>query len=86
MEPEARLALDRIDRPFWHCLQRLEPFGAGHETPVFWSQGCRVVEQRSLRGGHLQLVLEQNGIRQRAIAWRWQGKERCRPWWMWPFA
>ena len=74
VEPEARLALDRIDRPFWLCLQRLEPFGAGHETPVFWSQQCRVVEQRSLRGGHLQLVLEQNGIRQRAIAWRWQGE------------
>lgn len=74
VEPEARLALDRIDRPFWLCLQRLEPFGASHETPVFWSQQCRVVEQRSLRGGHLQLLLEQNGIRQRAIAWRWQGE------------
>jgi hypothetical protein len=32
-----------------------------------------VVQQRQLRGGHLQLTLEQEGATARAIAWRWAG-------------
>jgi single-stranded-DNA-specific exonuclease len=71
IEPEAQLRLGRIDRPFWQQLQRLEPFGIGHPAPLFWSSGCRVLEQRRLRGGHLQLQLEQQGARCRAIGWRW---------------
>jgi len=74
VEPEARLSLDRVSPAFWRGLQRLEPLGAGLAVPVFWSAGCKVVEQRLLRGGHLQLSLEQGGCRQRAIAWRWQGE------------
>ncbi len=74
VEPEALLPLERIDRRFWAQLQRLEPLGAGLPAPVFWSGGCRVVEQRQLRGGHLQLSLEQNGSRLRAVAWRWPGE------------
>jgi single-stranded-DNA-specific exonuclease len=71
VEPEAQLRLERIDRPFWQQLQRLEPFGIGHPAPLFWSSGCRVLEQRRLRGGHLHLDLEQQGARRRAIGWRW---------------
>lgn len=41
---------------------------------MFWSNACRVISQRLLRGGHLQLELEQQGSRVRAIAWRWQGE------------
>lgn len=74
VEPEALLPLERIDRGFWAQLQRLEPLGAGLPAPVFWSGGCRVLDQRQLRGGHLQLSLEQNGARQRAVAWRWGGE------------
>ncbi|MCT0249698.1 single-stranded-DNA-specific exonuclease RecJ [Synechococcus sp. CS-205] len=74
VEPEACLALSRITRGFWRDLQRLEPLGAGLPAPVFWSNGCRVVSQRLLRGGHLQLELEQQGSRLRAMAWRWQGE------------
>ena len=73
VEPEALLRFERIDREFWEQLRRLEPFGIGHPAPVFWSSGCRVVEQRLLRGGHLQLQLEQSGLQRRAMAWRWQG-------------
>jgi single-stranded-DNA-specific exonuclease len=73
VEPEALLRFERIDREFWEQLRRLEPFGIGHPAPVFWSSGCRVVEQRLLRGGHLQIQLEQSGLRRRAMAWRWQG-------------
>jgi single-stranded-DNA-specific exonuclease len=73
VEPEALLRLERIDREFWHHLQRLAPFGIGHPTPLFWTSRCQVVEQKVLRGGHLQLQLAQGQARLRAIAWRWQG-------------
>jgi single-stranded-DNA-specific exonuclease len=75
VEPEAQLRLERIDRPFWQQLQRLEPFGIGHLAPLFWSSGCRVLEQRRLRGGHLHLELEQQGARRRAIGWRWPDQD-----------
>ncbi len=74
VEPEALLPLPRISHGFWQQLRRLEPFGIGHAAPLFWSSGCRVLQQRLLRGGHLELELEQEGERRRAIAWRWQGE------------
>ncbi len=73
VEPEALLRLERIDRDFWQQLQRLAPFGSGHPAPLFWSSRCQVVEQKLLRGGHLQLQLAQGSARLRAIAWRWRG-------------
>ena len=76
VEPEALLSLDRIDREFWQHLRRLEPFGIGHPAPIFWSSGCTVVSQKLMRGGHLQLVLEQQGSQRRAVAWRWQGPDQ----------
>ncbi|MFN5163037.1 MAG: single-stranded-DNA-specific exonuclease RecJ [Cyanobacteriota bacterium] len=72
VEPEVLLHLERIDRHFWHQLQRLAPFGIGHAAPMFWSSGCRIVEQKVLRGGHLQLQLEQGEARVRAMAWRYE--------------
>lgn len=74
VEPEALLRFDQIDRDFYHQLQRLEPFGIGHPQPLFWSAGCRVVSQKLLRGGHLQLELEQEANQLRAMGWRWQGE------------
>ncbi|QNI58521.1 single-stranded DNA-specific exonuclease [Synechococcus sp. BIOS-U3-1] len=71
VEPEALLELDQIDHAFWQALQTLEPFGAGHPKPLFWSRGCRVTDQQSLRGGHLRLTLAQNGVERQAIVWRW---------------
>ena len=71
VEPEALLQLDQIDQEFWQALQKLEPFGAGHPKPLFWSRGCRITDQQILRGGHLKLKLEQNGVERQAIAWRW---------------
>lgn len=73
LEPEALVSLAELTPAFWQQLQRLEPFGIGHPTPLLWSSRCRVVQQRELRGGHLQLTLEQAGTTARAIAWRWQG-------------
>jgi single-stranded-DNA-specific exonuclease len=74
VEPEVLLRLGRIDRGFWGQLRRLEPFGIGHPAPLFWSGDCRLVSSRLLRGGHLQLELEQEGRQLRAMAWRWQGE------------
>jgi single-stranded-DNA-specific exonuclease len=76
VEPEALLRLERIEPDFWRQLQRLEPFGPGHPAPVFWSRDCLVEEQRTLRGGHLQLVLRQGECRRRAVGWRWPDVER----------
>jgi len=78
VEPEALLALTRIDRDFFRQLQRLEPFGIGHPAPVFWSRNCRIADQKLLRGGHLQLQLEQDGAVRRAMAWRWTGETPLR--------
>ena len=75
LEPEALVSLAELTPGFWRQLQRLEPFGIGHPTPLLWSSRCRVVQQRELRGGHLQLTLEQQGATARAIAWRWQGSQ-----------
>lgn len=74
VEPEALLRLERVDGGFWRDLQRLGPFGVAHPMPLFWSVGCRVEEQKTLRGGHLQLLLSQGGARVRAMAWRWDGE------------
>ncbi len=71
VEPEALVRLEELTPAFWKQLQRLEPFGAGHPTPLFWSSRCRISQQRLLRGGHLQLNLQQGNALMRAIAWRW---------------
>ncbi|MFO7630629.1 MAG: single-stranded-DNA-specific exonuclease RecJ [Prochlorococcaceae cyanobacterium] len=76
LEPEAMLALGSIDRHFHQQLRRLEPFGIGLAAPIFWCPGCRVISQRLLRGGHLQLTLERDGNELRAMAWRWNDERR----------
>jgi single-stranded-DNA-specific exonuclease len=73
--PEALLPLDRIDADFLRQLQRLEPFGVGNPTPLFWSRHCQVLRQRLLRGGHLCLELATAGASLTAMAWRWNGPE-----------
>ena len=75
IEPEALVRLEELTPAFWKQLQRLEPFGAGHPTPLFWSSRCSISQQRLLRGGHLQLNLKQGDAVMRAIAWRWGGSE-----------
>jgi single-stranded-DNA-specific exonuclease len=74
VEPEALLRLERIDSAFWRELQRLGPFGVAHPMPLFWSVGCRVDQEKRLRGGHLQLLLSQEGAQRQAMAWRWEGE------------
>ena len=79
VEPEALVPLALIDRDFLRQQQRLEPFGIGHPQPIYWSADCLVRQKKTLRGGHLQLELEQDGARRRAIGWRWQGELEAIP-------
>ena len=80
VEPEALLPLERIDLDLWRALERLGPYGSAHPAPIFWSRQCRVLQQSCLRGGHLQLLLEQGEARIRAIGWRWQGGAQLPKW------
>ena len=73
VEPEALVHLGAINRDFLRQQQRLEPFGIGHPQPVYWSAACDIVQKKILRGGHLQLELDQQGERRQAIGWRWPG-------------
>ena len=38
IRPDALLSLEQVNWDLWNALQRLEPFGIGHETPLFWLQ------------------------------------------------
>jgi single-stranded-DNA-specific exonuclease len=75
VEPEALVRLEELTPKFWKQLQRLEPFGSGHPTPLFWSSRCLISQQRLLRGGHLQLSLRQGETVIKAMAWRWGSSE-----------
>lgn len=81
VKPEALLCLEQLDWSFWNALQRLAPFGVGNPSPLFWARDCSVIQHRNLSGGHLSLVLEQDGHQRRGIAWRWKAEapvpERC---------
>ncbi len=79
VEPEALVPLAMLNRDFLRQQQRLEPFGIGHLQPIYWSADCLVRQKKILRGGHLQLELEQDGAQQRAIGWRWAGDVEAIP-------
>jgi len=74
IRPEALLELKQIDRDLWQQLQQLEPFGIGNRAPLFWARNCEVIEDRTLRGGHRRLTLQQAGTSLEAIAWRWDDR------------
>lgn len=64
-------------------LRHLEPCGAGNPTPVFGLSGIRVRGARPVGANHLQLDLEDDGARIRAIGFDWA--DRVDPeWWKGP--
>ncbi|MEW6750824.1 MAG: single-stranded-DNA-specific exonuclease RecJ [Candidatus Latescibacterota bacterium] len=73
-----RLVVDLVLRPedigphSLHVLQALEPFGCGHEIPVFAARAChlRGVRQIGREGAHLKLDLEIDGRRCGAVWWQ----------------
>ena len=70
LRPDACLSLKQVNWDFWSAMEKLQPFGIGHPTPLFWSRSCQVKDCRTLNGGHLSLTLVQDETERRAIAWR----------------
>ncbi len=66
------LSLREVELSLVEQLEKLEPFGEGNPRPVFLLEGVTVVGQRRVGrdGDHLQLELEQAGLRRRAIGFR----------------
>jgi len=70
IKPECHLNFNEIDLDLYYELRKLEPFGIGNPEPVFWTRGCRILEMKINRGGHLNLKLSQSNSIMQAIAWR----------------
>lgn len=69
---DVQVNLDEMTLALYRELDVLHPCGIGNPTPVFWTENVRVVEQSTIRGKHLKLVVAQEaGGTQEAIAWRW---------------
>lgn len=66
------LTLDQASLDLVRELERMEPFGEKNPKPKFLLEGVDVVHQRLVgkSGDHLQLEIEQVGLRRRAIAFR----------------
>lgn len=66
LDAEARfedLTLDLLD-----SYELLQPFGSNNEQPLFLCRGVQLIEEpRVLKGNHLKLQLQQNGVRRDAI-------------------
>ena len=75
IRPEALLRLDEINWEFWAQLRRLEPFGIGHPTPLFWASDCQLVQSCLVNGGHLSVLIQQGDVQRRGIAWRWNSSQ-----------
>ena len=74
---QARLAVDLMLQPrdiapqTLKILEQLEPFGNGHELPVFGVRNCQVLSVRQIGrgGGHLKMELQVGGRRCTALWW-----------------
>lgn len=63
--------LTQIDLALHAQLDVLHPCGMENPEPVFWTPNVLVTEQRRIGKGHIKLVLESEGQKVNAIAWRW---------------
>lgn len=62
LQPE-QLTIDLV-----RSIERLQPFGMGNPEPLFLLRKMKVINSRSLKGGHLKLVLQSCGRSIDAIA------------------
>lgn len=69
---DACLTLAQADLDLVKDLERMEPFGEANPKPSFLLLGVDIVNRRLVgrQGDHLQLEVEQLGLRRRAIAFR----------------
>lgn len=68
---DALLGPDDLGEGLLEWLDRLAPFGAGNEVPVFAALGCRVHKARTIGDGgkHLSLEISLDRARTRAVGW-----------------
>ncbi len=73
MQIDAPLPFPTIDFDLYQEMARMEPFGEGNPQPVFCTGNVRILSARPVGkdGAHLKLLLEQQGVRMSAIAFRW---------------
>ena len=64
----AALSLEDITGELMDDLEKMEPYGMGNRKPVFCSHDVRVTRTRVVKGNHLQLWVEENGLRFQGIA------------------
>ena len=85
---QPRLQIDLMLRPGDICgrtleaLAPLEPFGSGHQAPVFGARNCEVVSRSRIgrQGAHLKMELKVGGKSRSALWWdRGEAAERVRP-------
>jgi len=70
LECDAEVALGELTSEFADWLARCGPFGAGNREPVFVTSGVRVArEPRVIRGRHICLELDGDGLRFSALGW-----------------
>jgi single-stranded-DNA-specific exonuclease len=64
--------LDAIDLNLYGQIDAIHPCGIENPDPVFWSRNVRVIDQRIVGKGHLQLTIAIPDRREpiKAIAWR----------------
>ncbi len=77
---DCRLPLELVTPDLAASLNRFEPFGNGHERPVFQFSGVSVVESRAIgaMGNHARFVFRQSNLGQvwSAVAFRWGTRRR----------
>jgi len=62
------LPLEEVDGDLMDELEGMEPFGMGNRKPVFFARQVRVQRTRVVKGNHLQLWIEQDGLVFQGIA------------------
>jgi single-stranded-DNA-specific exonuclease len=72
---DRQLDLTDIDLDLYEQIDAIHPCGIDNPDPIFWTQNVRVVEQRVVGKGHLQLTIVPDNFSDvplsiKAIAWR----------------
>lgn len=66
----AKIDFPQITSNFFSILKQFQPFGPGNLNPVFESENVEIVQCRIVGENHIQLVLAQDGIQFKAIAFK----------------
>jgi single-stranded-DNA-specific exonuclease len=71
---DAEVALEELDEALAGELGRLAPFGMGNPEPVLVTRGVRLLQRRSLRGGHVQCLFGDDGVTRPAVGFGLDGR------------